>query len=132
MTYNRSGGVMKVITANVFDSIENDAEDLVITRSGHEPLVVMLKSEYDAWRETEYLSRGANGRELRRRIVEMEAECCRRQLSAVHCGFGSAQPCCGVAGRRPAAGSASTRDTRNRPGPARTAALERCRAAAGQ
>jgi antitoxin YefM len=72
---------MKVITAsdlraniaNVFDTIENDAEDLVVTRSGHEPLVVMLKSDYDAWRETEYLSRGANGRELRRRMAEMEA-----------------------------------------------------------
>jgi antitoxin YefM len=72
---------MKVITAsdlranlaNVFDTIENDAEDLVVTRSGHEPLVVMLKSDYDAWRETEYLSRGANGRELRRRIAEMES-----------------------------------------------------------
>jgi antitoxin YefM len=72
---------MKVITAsdlranlaNVFDAIENDAEDLVVTRSGHEPMVVMLKSDYDAWRETEYLSRGANGRELRRRMTEMEA-----------------------------------------------------------
>ena len=72
---------MKVITAsdlranlaNVFDAIEDDAEDLVVTRSGHEPMVVMLKSEYDAWRETEYLSRGANGRELRRRMAEMEA-----------------------------------------------------------
>ena len=72
---------MKVITAsdlranlaNVFDAIEDDAEDLVVTRSGHEPMVVMLKSDYDAWRETEYLSRGANGRELRRRIAEMEA-----------------------------------------------------------
>lgn len=72
---------MKVITAsdlranlaNVFDAIEDDAEDLVVTRSGHEPLVVMLKRDYDAWRETEYLSRGANGRELRRRIAEMEA-----------------------------------------------------------
>jgi antitoxin YefM len=71
---------MKVITAsdlranlaNVFDAIENDAEDLVVTRSGHEPMVVMLKSDYDAWRETEYLSRGANGRELRRRMAEME------------------------------------------------------------
>jgi antitoxin YefM len=58
--------------ANVFDTIEDDAEDLVVTRSGHEPLVVMLKSDYDAWRETEYLSRGANGRELRRRLAEMD------------------------------------------------------------
>ena len=72
---------MKVITAsdlranlaNVFDAIEDDAEDLVVTRSGHEPMVVMLKRDYDAWRETEYLSRGANGRELRRRMAEMEA-----------------------------------------------------------
>jgi antitoxin YefM len=72
---------MKVITASdlranladVFDAIEDDAEDLVVTRSGHQPMVVMLKSEYDAWRETEYLSRGANGRELRRRMTEMEA-----------------------------------------------------------
>jgi antitoxin YefM len=72
---------MKVITAsdlranlaNVFDTIENDAEELVVTRSGHEPLVVMLKSDYDAWRETEYLSRGAYGRELRRRMAGMEA-----------------------------------------------------------
>ncbi|WP_127503299.1 type II toxin-antitoxin system Phd/YefM family antitoxin [Actinoplanes solisilvae] len=72
---------MKVITAsdlranlaNVLDAIEDDAEDLVVTRSGHEPMVVMLKSDYDAWRETEYLSRGANGRELRRRMAQMEA-----------------------------------------------------------
>jgi len=72
---------MKVITASdlranlaeAFDAIENDAEDLVVTRSGHEPMVVMRKSDYDAWRETEYLSRGTNGRELRRRIAEMEA-----------------------------------------------------------
>jgi antitoxin YefM len=57
---------------SILDAIENDAEDLVVARSGREPLVVMLKSDYDAWRETEYLSGGANGRELRRRVVEME------------------------------------------------------------
>jgi antitoxin YefM len=80
MTY-KMGGIVKVITAsdlranmaNVLDAIEDDAEDLVVTRSGHEPLVVMLKSDYDAWRETEYLSRGPNGRELRRRIADMDA-----------------------------------------------------------
>jgi len=72
---------MKVITASdlranladAFDAIENDVEDLVVTRSGREPMVIMLKRDYDAWRETEYLSRGANGRELRRRMAEMEA-----------------------------------------------------------
>ncbi len=68
-----SASDLRANLANVFDAIEDDAEDLVVTRSGHEPLVVMLKSDYDAWRETEYLSRGANGRELRRRAAEMEA-----------------------------------------------------------
>jgi antitoxin YefM len=68
-----SASDLRANLANVFDSIENDAENLVVTRSGHEPLVVMLKSEYDAWRETEYLSRGANGRELRRRVAGMNA-----------------------------------------------------------
>ena len=33
----------------------------------------MLKRDYDAWRETDYLSRGANGVELRRRIADMDA-----------------------------------------------------------
>jgi len=65
--------MLRANLANAFDAIEDDAEDLVVTRSGHEQLVVMLKSEYDTWRETEYLSRGANGRELRRRMAEMEA-----------------------------------------------------------
>ena len=68
-----SASDLRANLANVFDAIEDDAEDLVVTRSGHEPLVVMLKRDYDAWRETEYLSRGANGRELRRRMAEMEA-----------------------------------------------------------
>lgn len=68
-----SASDLRANLANVFDAIEDDAEHLVVTRSGHEPLVVMLKSDYDAWRETEYLSRGANGRELRRRIADMEA-----------------------------------------------------------
>ncbi|GAA1604987.1 type II toxin-antitoxin system Phd/YefM family antitoxin [Actinoplanes couchii] len=71
---------MKVITAsdlranlaNVFDAIESDAGHLVVTRSGHEPMVIMPKSDYDAWKEAEYLSRGANGRELRRRMAETE------------------------------------------------------------
>jgi antitoxin YefM len=46
---------------------------LVVTRSGHEDVVIMLKRDYDAWRETNYLSRGASGVELRRRIADMEA-----------------------------------------------------------
>ena len=36
-------------------------------------IVLHRVKDYDAWRETEYLSRGANGRVLRRRMAEMEA-----------------------------------------------------------
>ncbi|RZU49011.1 antitoxin YefM [Krasilnikovia cinnamomea] len=72
---------MRVISASdlrsnlaaALDAIESDAENLVVTRSGHEDVVIMLKRDYDAWRETDYLSRGANGLELRRRIAEMDA-----------------------------------------------------------
>ncbi|GAB1693102.1 type II toxin-antitoxin system Phd/YefM family antitoxin [Krasilnikovia sp. M28-CT-15] len=59
--------------AAALDAIESDAEDLVVTRSGHEDVVIMLKRDYDAWRETNYLSRGANGLELRRRIADMDS-----------------------------------------------------------
>ena len=72
---------MRVITASdlrsnlaaALDSVESNAEDLIVTRSGHEDVVIMLKRDYDAWRETDYLSRGANGVELRRRIADMDA-----------------------------------------------------------
>jgi antitoxin YefM len=56
------------------DAIENDAEELVVTRNGHEPMVIIPMSEYSAWQETEYLLRGANGRELRRRIADLEGD----------------------------------------------------------
>jgi antitoxin YefM len=59
--------------AAALDAIESNAEDLVVTRSGHEDVVIMLRRDYDAWRETDFLSRGANGVELRRRITDMDA-----------------------------------------------------------
>jgi antitoxin YefM len=59
--------------AGHFDSISADAEALVVTRSGHEPMVVIPKAEYDAWRETEYLLSGENGRVLRKRIADLDA-----------------------------------------------------------
>ncbi|GAA1795870.1 hypothetical protein GCM10009682_17050 [Luedemannella flava] len=72
---------MRVITASnlrpnlaaALDAIESDAADPVVTRSGHEDVVIMLKRGYDAWREADYVSRGANGAELRRRIADMDA-----------------------------------------------------------
>jgi antitoxin YefM len=59
--------------SKVFDQIENDAEETVITRSGHDPMVVLPLHWYNSMRETLYLLEGANGRVLTERIADMEA-----------------------------------------------------------
>ena len=59
--------------ASVFDQVENDAEETVITRSGHESMVLLSLSEYAAMKETLYLLKGENGRVLRERIAAMDA-----------------------------------------------------------
>lgn len=43
--------------AAALDSVENDAEELVITRAGHEPLVIVSLAAYASLRETDYLLR---------------------------------------------------------------------------
>nr|WP_042448028.1 type II toxin-antitoxin system prevent-host-death family antitoxin [Streptacidiphilus jiangxiensis] len=55
------------------DAVENDAEELVITRAGHEPLVVVSLAEYASLRETDYLLRSpANAEHLRRSLQEYQ------------------------------------------------------------
>ena len=45
----------------------------MVTRSGHEPVVIVPLAEYEAMKETEYLSRNpANAAALRRSIAELE------------------------------------------------------------
>jgi antitoxin YefM len=57
--------------AAALDSVENDAEELVITRAGHEPLVVVSLAEYASLRETDYLLRSpANADHLRQSLRE--------------------------------------------------------------
>ena len=58
--------------SSAFDAIERDAEELMITRSGHQPMVVLPLEDYQAMQETLYLMRGANGRRLRRSIEQLE------------------------------------------------------------
>lgn len=53
--------------------MENDAEETVITRSGHESMVLLSLREYEAMRETLYLLKGENGRLLRERVADMDA-----------------------------------------------------------
>ncbi|MDP9796056.1 PHD/YefM family antitoxin component YafN of YafNO toxin-antitoxin module [Catenuloplanes nepalensis] len=43
---------------DALNRIESDAEDLAVARSGGVPVVVMLKHDYDAWREAEHLGGG--------------------------------------------------------------------------
>lgn len=51
--------------AEVLDSVVNDREEVVITRSGHEPAVIVSLADYESLRETAYLMRSpTNARRL--------------------------------------------------------------------
>ncbi|WFE64906.1 type II toxin-antitoxin system prevent-host-death family antitoxin [Micromonospora sp. WMMD714] len=55
------------------DSVINDAEEVVVTRSGHEPVVIVPLAEYESMKETEYLLRSpGNAAALRRSIAELD------------------------------------------------------------
>lgn len=56
--------------AGMFDEVIDNDEVLIVTRTGHPPMVVMSLAEYESWRETEYLLAGANGVTLRRRLAD--------------------------------------------------------------
>ncbi|MEU7613671.1 type II toxin-antitoxin system prevent-host-death family antitoxin [Micromonospora sp. NPDC049204] len=56
------------------DRVINDAEEVVVTRSGHDPVVIVPLAEYEAMKETEYLLRNpSNAAALRRSVAELEA-----------------------------------------------------------
>ena len=51
--------------AEVLDSVVNDREEVVITRAGHEPVVIVSLADFESLRETAYLLRSpANARRL--------------------------------------------------------------------
>lgn len=59
--------------AQVLDDVVNDREETVITRAGHEPVVIVSLSEYESLRETAYLMRSpANARRLLDSIERLE------------------------------------------------------------
>lgn len=43
--------------AEVLDRVTNDREEVVVTRSGHEPVVIVALDEYESLRETAHLMR---------------------------------------------------------------------------
>jgi antitoxin YefM len=60
--------------AEVLDSVTNDREEVVITRAGHEPVVIVSLEDYESLRETAYLMRSpANARRLLDAMERLEA-----------------------------------------------------------
>ena len=59
--------------AEVLDHVEDHREEVIITRAGHEPAVVLPLSEYESLRETIYLmSSPVNTRHLMDSIARLE------------------------------------------------------------
>ncbi|NJP48235.1 type II toxin-antitoxin system Phd/YefM family antitoxin [Actinacidiphila epipremni] len=63
---------LRASIADALDAVENDAEELVITRAGHEPMVVVSLAEYEALKETDYLLRSPAMAERLRRSIEQD------------------------------------------------------------
>lgn len=60
--------------AEVLDAVVLDREEIVVTRAGHEPAVIVSLDEYESLKETAYLLRSpANARRLLRSIDELES-----------------------------------------------------------
>ena len=60
--------------AEVLDSVVDDREEVVITRAGHNPVVIVSLEEYEALKETVYLLRSpANARRLLDAMERLES-----------------------------------------------------------
>ncbi|WP_406378223.1 type II toxin-antitoxin system Phd/YefM family antitoxin [Streptomyces sp. NBC_00197] len=69
MTYSES----RARYAEVLNSVTDDREEVVITRAGHEPVVIVSLEDYESLKETAYLLRSpANAGRLLASIDELE------------------------------------------------------------
>lgn len=69
MTYSES----RAHYAEALDSVVDDREEVVITRAGHEPVVMVALSEYESLKESAYLLRSPeNARRLMASIDRLE------------------------------------------------------------
>lgn len=60
--------------AEVLDSVIDDREEVVVTRTGHDPVVIVSLEDYESLRETAYLMRSpANARRLLDAMDRLEA-----------------------------------------------------------
>ncbi|GAA3460450.1 type II toxin-antitoxin system Phd/YefM family antitoxin [Saccharothrix longispora] len=70
MTYSES----RAKYAETLDSVVNDREEVVITRAGHEPVVIVSLDDYQSLKETAYLLRSPeNARRLINAIEQLES-----------------------------------------------------------
>ncbi|MEV0842616.1 type II toxin-antitoxin system prevent-host-death family antitoxin [Actinocatenispora sera] len=59
--------------AETLDRVVNDREEVVVTRAGHEPVVIVSLDDYESLKETAYLLRNpANARRLLASIERLE------------------------------------------------------------
>jgi antitoxin YefM len=56
--------------AEVLDAVVNDADIVMVTRSGKEPAVIISMSEYESLKETDYLLRNPVNAEFLREGIE--------------------------------------------------------------
>lgn len=69
MTYSES----RARYAEVLNAVTDDREEVVITRAGHDPVVIVSLEDYESLKETAYLLRSpANARRLLASIDELE------------------------------------------------------------
>lgn len=60
--------------AETLDAVVNDREEVVITRAGHEPVVIVSLDDYESLKETAYLLRSPeNARRLINAIERLES-----------------------------------------------------------
>ena len=60
--------------AEVLDGVTNDREEVIITRAGHDPVVIVSLDDYESLRETAYLMRSpGNARRLLDAMERLEA-----------------------------------------------------------
>ncbi|MGH3447700.1 MAG: type II toxin-antitoxin system Phd/YefM family antitoxin [Nocardioidaceae bacterium] len=60
--------------AEVLDGVVNDREEVVITRAGHEPVVIVSLEDFESLRETAYLMRSpTNARRLLDAMERLES-----------------------------------------------------------
>lgn len=60
--------------AEVLDGVVNDREEVIITRAGHEPVVIVSLADYESLRETAYLMRSpTNARRLLDAMERLES-----------------------------------------------------------